>query len=205
MWLVGFTVSLSAFYTVRSTDSGDVRITYAQQSAVRQLAGDRHIGVLPSAKVQFAGAANSPVDVTVSWDFRMKEPCMPPVFDANFSKPDFDKVVAGGFDPATATLSVPDDAVLDIWKGKCTGSQQWILTATSNQDHSKWLRYDVTFCRTINDCPEAPTTTVLPTSTTGGAGAGGHHAAVPARPAIAEHQKKAKVPTRQENDAVAPH
>ncbi|MES1257381.1 MAG: hypothetical protein ABUS51_03090, partial [Acidobacteriota bacterium] len=153
MWLVGFTVSLSAFYTVRIGQSGDVRITYSPQNAVLAL-GMRHLGLLPDTVVRFAGAANSPADVTVSWDFHLEEPCGPPVGPAKpVEKGAFEKEMVSAFDSATGRLTTPPQAVLQDWINRCPGAQNWILTATSNQDRDKSSSYNVKFCRTKQDCP----------------------------------------------------
>ncbi len=68
LWLVGFTVSLSAFYTVRTAVAGEVKITYSPQSSVHGLGGNK-IGIMPETEVLLAAAANSPVDVTITWNF----------------------------------------------------------------------------------------------------------------------------------------
>jgi hypothetical protein len=172
MWLVGFTVSLSAFYTVRTGQSGDVRITYSPQSEVLHL-DSKHIGLLPDTVVRFAAAANSPDDVTVSWDFHLEEPCGPPVSGAKvFNKAAFDKEMVNAFDAATGKLTTPPQTVLQDWINSCPGSQNWILTATSNQDRSRMSQYDVKFCRTKQDCPSITTAPNVPASAASGSGPG---------------------------------
>jgi len=181
LWLVGFTVSLSAFYTVRSGQSGDVRVTYSPQSAVLQISS-RHIGVLPETVVHFAGAANSPADVTASWDFHLEEPCGPPVSNAKpFNRVAFDKEMVNAVDTATEKLTTPAQAVLQDWINSCPGSQNWILTATSNQDRSKFYRLHMKFCRTKQDCPVTPAAAAPPAAGTTGAG-GSATATVPTLP-----------------------
>ena len=153
LFLVGFTVSLSAFYTVRIAESGNVTITYPPQSDVL-LIGPHHLGILPETVVQFAGAANSPVDVTVSWTFRLQQPCGPPI---NGATPPAKDTFAGLFDPVTTQVKAPKLKDLQDWITGCPGSQNWILTATSNQNHSKSSEYYIKFCRTKEDCPATPT------------------------------------------------
>jgi hypothetical protein len=171
LWLVGFTVSLAAFYTVRTGESGDVRVTYSPKSAVLQLGG-KHIGVLPDTTVTFAGAANSPEDVTVKLDFRLEGPCGTPVQAANvkpYDKVEFDKKMVKAFNTETGELHTPEATVLQEWINSCPGSQNWLLTATSNQDRSKFSRYNLKFCRTVADCPATPPASPV-TSATGTAG-----------------------------------
>jgi hypothetical protein len=195
MFLVGFTVSLSAFYTVRSGQSGDVRVTYSPQSAVLQLGG-KHIGVLPEAVVHFAGAANSPVDVTVSWDFHLAEPCGPPVSDAKpFNKAAFENDMVNAFNPATGKLTTPTQPLLQEWINSCPGSQNWILTATSNQDRSRSYQYSLKFCRTKQDCPPVGSVPAAPPPPAGTAGAPGTSGATgePA-PAAAQPNPASGVP-----------
>jgi hypothetical protein len=164
MWLVGFTVSLSAFYTVRTGQSGTVRVTYTPRSDVRPMkptnSGMPSIGILPGTTVTFAGAANSPVDLTVSWDFQMKEVCTPLAEKAkDFNKTLFDKEMKGAFDATTAKLTTPPLADLQNFIAICPGSEDWVLTATSNQNRSSAFEYAVKFCRTKDDCPLASTDT----------------------------------------------
>jgi|SRR5579872_1580697 len=176
LWMVGFTVALSATYSIRSGQSGDVRITYSPHSAILDLA-DKHIGILPDTTVTFAGAANSPVDVTVSWNFHLAEPCGPPVAPAQApSKADVE-AQAAAFKPGTGVLTTPSQTILQDWINKCPGFQNWVLTATSNQDHSRTATYNVKLCRTKQDCPPTPTSgatpAAQPTASGGGAGSSG--------------------------------
>jgi hypothetical protein len=167
MWLVGFTVSLSAFYTVRSQHSGNVSVTYAPKTSVLPL-GAGHIGVLPEAVVRFSGSANSPDDVSVVWSFDLAEPCGTPVDKAEpFVKAEFNKEMMSTFNLETGKLSTPNQKVLQRWINSCPGSQNWVLTATSNENRAKSIRYDVKFCRTKQDCP-APTASAPGTSASGG-------------------------------------
>ena len=146
------TILVVGFIT-RPSGSWQVRVTYSPQSAVLQLGGQR-IGVLPDTVVNFAGAANSPYDVTVSWDFHLVQPCGPPVPNARaYDKAAFQKEMLNAFDIATGKLITPTLAVLQDWINMCPGSQNWLLTATSNQDRSKYFRYNLKFCRTLQDCP----------------------------------------------------
>ena len=151
MFLVGFTVSLSAFYTVRVGQSGDVRVTYSPQNDVLVL-GPRHLGVLPDTEVNFAGAANSPVDVTVEWSFRLKEPCGTPVDTAAADKATL-KENGRSVRNHDWEAEHPTQLVLQKWINSCPGSQNWILTATSKQDRSRFSQYDLKLCRTKQDCP----------------------------------------------------
>jgi hypothetical protein len=184
LWLVGFTVSLSAFYTVRSGQSGDVMVTYSPRSAVLDL-GAKHLGILPETEVHFAGAAISPADVTVAWDFHLEEPCGPPVPDAKpYNKAAFEKEMLNAFDKGTGTLKTPAQPVLQDWINSCPGSQNWTLTATSNQDRSKLSRYYVKFCRTKQDCPvtSSTSTTQSTAGTSAGSGSGVTGSSTPAAP-----------------------
>jgi hypothetical protein len=126
-------------------------VTYSPQNDVLVL-GPRHLGVLPDTEVNFAGAANSPVDVTVEWSFHLKEPCGTPVDAAAADKATL-KEMAGAFETTTGKLKTPTQLVLQKWINSCPGSQNWILTATSKQDRSRFSQYDLKFCRTKQDCP----------------------------------------------------
>jgi hypothetical protein len=149
LWLVGFTVSLSAFYTVRSLSTDAVTITAIPKSAYAVL-GSSRIGVLPETVVHFAGAANSPDDVSVNWDFQPVQACSN--IDTPADKSKFDKELVSAFDPKTLTLTAPTRATIDDWSKICPGVQDWTLTATSNENQSKSLQYGVKFCRANIDC-----------------------------------------------------
>jgi hypothetical protein len=151
LWFVGFTVSLSAFYTVRSAEAGEVRITYSPHGDVNGLGGN-HIGIPPATTIQFAGAANSPEDVTIEWSFHLDKPCAPPRNGKTFDKSKFQMVMEGAFVPASGALTTPAPSDLEEFFDSCPGSQNWILTATSKQNRSKTAAFEVMFCRTNDEC-----------------------------------------------------
>ncbi len=173
LFLVGFTVSLSAFYTVRAGDLGNVRITYSPQREVVTI-DSKHLGIWPDSLTQFAAAANSSEDITVSWDFRFEKPCWLPSTNTNFDKAKFEKQILSAFDLNTAKLSAPSQTVLEAWNKSCPDSKNLALTAISNQNRAKSLQYLITFCVTKEDCPSkspdgkaatGPSPTGAPTST----------------------------------------
>jgi len=173
LWLVGFTVSLSAFYTVRAGESGDVRITYSPQKEVPVIE-PKHLGIWPDSVIQFSAAANSSEDITVSWDFRFETPCWLPSTNTNFDKAKFEKQIISAFDPNTGKLSAPSQTVLEAWNKSCPDSKNLALTATSNQNRARSSQYLITFCLTKEDCPAkspggkataGPSPTGAPTST----------------------------------------
>lgn len=164
MFLVGFTVSLSAFYTVRSQYTDDVAITVSPKAAYTDL-GSSRLGVLPGAVIQFSGSSNSPNDVSVIWDFELVKPCSS--LDTADTKAKFDKEVLSAFNLETGKLTVPARDVIESWGKQCPGIQDWTVTATSNENRSKFLQYGVKFCRANDDCVP-PTTAAASSAATSG-------------------------------------
>jgi hypothetical protein len=170
MFLVGFTVSLSAFYTVRSQHTDDVAITVSPKSAYVAL-GSSRLGVLPGAVIQFSGAANSLDDVSVIWDFEPVKACAS-LDKTPADKTKFDTEMHGAFNLESGKLTTPTLETIETWSKQCPGSQNWTVTATSNENRSKSLQYGVMFCRGNDECVP-PTAAAASNAATSGPKGGG--------------------------------
>ncbi len=114
-FIAAYLVALAAFYTLRTLNDGLVRVTPVGE--LKDVDGKK-IGLAAGQKVQFAGAANFPDDVSVSWSLkctRQPEPAGGPSISA------------------TGELTVPDAA----WMTGHADFLDWAVIAISNLDPSK--------------------------------------------------------------------
>src|SRR5262249_46351702 len=110
--LVGYFVALAAFYTLRSIQEGQVRVTAPESQFVQWQDGNGKThdnGVTAATLIQFSGAADFPDDISVLWDLRPKgRPVGAPVPPAGTLSP-------------TGLLTVPDAT----WVGANGGFLDW--------------------------------------------------------------------------------
>jgi len=130
--LVGYFVALAAFYTIRSTDGGQVKITALDKQFVpwTDSAGKAHDNGVPAgARIQFSGAADFEDDISVLWDLKPKDnsPAAPPL--------------PAGTINANGLLTVPDSA----WVAANPTFLDWAVVVTSNRDRSRFASFDIHF------------------------------------------------------------
>jgi hypothetical protein len=140
--LVGYFIALASFYTIRSTQEGDVRITALKDRFVSYLSADGKTmldnGVRPASVIQFTGAAACANDLSVSWEL------LPATQKIGLEAP------AGAID-ASGKLTVPDEAWIKQLVDKFQqDALNWQVVATSNQDKSKSAAYPIRFCLSEN-------------------------------------------------------
>jgi len=130
--LVGYFVALAAFYTIRSVDGGQVRITAIDLQFVpwTDAAGKTHDnGVSAGTTIRFSGAADFEDDISVLWDLKPK--------DNNAAAPP----LPAGAMSADGLLTVPNAA----WVAANPNFLDWTVVATSNRDRSRTANYDIHF------------------------------------------------------------
>lgn len=119
--VAAYLVALAAFYTLRTLNDGVVRVTPSAQ--LKDVDGKKN-GVAAGQKIQFAGSANFPDDVSVAWTLRCKRQPEP---------------TGGPTLSATGELTAPDAT----WIGNNPDFLDWSVVAISNFDPSKAGAYDV--------------------------------------------------------------
>ncbi len=169
--LVGFTLSLAAFYTVRNLEAVTVNITaepdklVSYQSANGQ--AQNGIPLLPSEKtqVQFTGAAASSKDMSVLWKVEPNEPSseIQNALEKDGAKDDKQSVKKDkdlvNIDSSSGLLTVMPKVDLNKadkdfdFPPNHRFPIDWIVVATSRQNKDQSKQFPIRLCVVDTDCP----------------------------------------------------
>ena len=147
--LIGFTLSLAAFYTVRSLEAGTVSITAPPgvmtpyQSADKTTLNGIKIPPSGSVDVQFTGAAVASDDMAVTWKIA-SQPSSKSENAADGSSYTVNLQDNGKLEVRLVPTATPPPSPVPI---------DWVITATSRRNTSNSADFKFRLCVLDTDCP----------------------------------------------------